>query len=275
MKKTISIYCLFFLLLAAACKKGGDFVVKPLKAFEPVKFAGGYVLGDTLALYFDGVKVRDYFGRIGSDWTTTQIAFEEDQASMELKIKKTGETVYRQTFDIRDADNAIPKLYFDGTKIQPAYTYPVPQGAEYTANFYLDFPAGSGAADISIEMIEYIMDGNNLVILGITPVLVAVNIQPGKWTEYITLPRIPMLPNTHPESGFAPYVCVKKAGKNEYYTVNKDEDIFFTIERNSLQLQLPDEYTTNGLVQSYHLYGTTVNGISAVMSNDLVPVFPK
>ncbi|RPD39594.1 hypothetical protein [Chitinophaga barathri] len=275
MKKTINIVCLLILLLAAACKKEGDFVVKPLKAIEPVTFAGGYVLGDTLTLYFDGVKMRDYFGPIGSDWETTRIAFEEDRASMELKRKKTGETVYQKTFDIKDADNAIPKLYFDGAKMQPAYTYPTPQGAEYTANFYLDFPAGSGTADISLEMIEYRMDGNTPVILGVTSVPIASNIQPGKWTEYVTLPMMPTLPNTHPESGFAPYICVKKAGKNEYYVVNKDEEIFTTIERNSLQLQLPDEYTTNGLVQSYHLYGKTYSGISAVISNDLVRVFPK
>lgn len=267
-----------FLLLLTACKKEGDLNVKPIKAFKPYTMNG--FTQEPLEQFFDGVKVREIHGMaiVGGN-VTQELAFDKDEIVMELKRKSNGETVYQQTFHINDATNEVPKFYFDGTAMLPRYNYPAPVGAAYTANFYFDFPKEAGAVDIVVEMVEYYFDPNlpaGYGIVGTTAIPIITNIQPGKWSNYITLNPLPAFPpKSRPDSEFLPYICVKKAGSALYFSNNENTDVLSKVELNSFPLQLPESWTTAGLVQSYFIgwkqQGTTV-GLTP--KQDLVQIFP-
>ncbi len=277
MKKNLNIpylSLLFVLLLISACDKNGEFVVKPTKAFKPLVIGTGYILGDTLDLYIDAELVRSYYGNIGSDYSIEQIAFEADQTTMEFKRKRTGETVYRKTFNLSDATNAIPKLYFDGSKVVSAYTYPAPVGAAYTANFYFDFPKGSPPVDVMLEILEYYQDKSSgktvNVVLGVTSIPLATNLAIGQWSAYVQLPVVPVLVKNNPQSRFITYASVKKLGGTEYYLDNSNPDILLKLPKNSFKLQFPTASTSQGKVQSFHFAKT-----GFTTATDLVPIFPK
>lgn len=274
MKKRINLFYLaapLFLLLLTACEKEGELIVSPIKEFKPYTM-DGFAVGGPLEQYFDGVKVRELYGRATLPNGTNKIGFEKEEIMMELRSKSTGKTVYQQKFSISNDTSKVPKFYFDGTKMHDTYTYPTPQGKEYLANFYFDFPKDSGAVDIVIEMIEYYLDWNlddPMVAIDTTAIPVATNIQPGKWTDYIELKEMPVLPKHHPDAEFYPYICVKKAGKSTYVTSDK-------LEENSFKLEFPAARTTEGKVQSIFI-GWTKKGpaISLQPQQNLVDLFGR
>ena len=263
MKKRINMICLIplFLLLFIACEKEGEMVVTPIRAFKPFGI-NGFVLGDTLEQYFDGVKVRDLYGPIA---LADEIAFEKnDVIGMELKKKSTGEVVYQQKFNISDAANQVPKFYFGGTAIADRYNYPSPQGAEYLAGFYLDLPKGSPPVDLVVEIVESYLDLTQrppkVVTLSTYTVPLASNIQPGKWTDYMVINKLPQYTKKKPTSTFRSTVYMMKPGGTEYITGKKEESF--------IQLAFPAATNTQGKVQSiyYSLEAGTV---------DLVQMFPR
>ncbi|HEY9259194.1 hypothetical protein [Chitinophaga sp.] len=248
MKRRTNIFYLMvplLLCLVAACGKEGELVVPPVLKTMPFSM-DGFILGEPLEQYFDGVKVRELYGSISLSDQASKIAFEKNEITMELRRKSNGETVYQQKFDIGNDTSKVPIFYFDGIKMNHTYTYPTPQGNEYLANFYFDFPKGAGAVDVVVEVVEYYFDEsltNPLVIVDTTFIPLATNIQPGKWSDYIVLKELPELPKHHPASEFQPFVRIRKAGVATYYASVKGEE-------NEINVELPYAWTTAGKVQS-------------------------
>lgn len=269
MKKALSVAISFITLvmLLVACSKKEELLIKPIQAYKPFTM-GGFVLGEKLEQYFDGVKVKDLYQLISSNGP---IAFDKDETVMELRIKGTGEKVYEQKFFKSDSENKVPNFYFDGKQIHAAYTYPAPVGSEYKANFYFDFPADSGKLDVVAEIIEYYYDPtlpNPTVFVGSHPVTIATGIEPGKWSDYITLTELPVFPPSRPDSQFWQYICVKKTGKPGYITSDK-------MEENEFPLEFPQSWTTDGKVQSIYVGWTkTETRIMLSPQQDLVQLFP-
>lgn len=274
MEKRLNIFYLIvplLLFVLTACRKEGELVVKPILGVKPLSM-DGFILGDPLEQYFDGVKVRELYGSISLRDEVSKIAFEKKEVTMELRRKSNGETVYQQKFDISNDTSKVPRFYFDGTKMNNTYTYPTPQGSEYLVNFYLDFPKGAGSADVVLEMLEYYVDeslADPLVIVDTTFIPLATNIQPGKWSDYVVLPPIPALPKHHPASEFQPYVRVRKAGTTAYYISVKGEE-------NEINMELPDAWTTDGKVQSLFIsQGMNGSAIYLVPPKNLVDIFSR
>jgi hypothetical protein len=252
-------------VLLTACEKEGKLPdpVKEKRAFNMDGFSVA-----PLDQYFDGVKVRELYAGLSR---TSELAFSKDEIVMELKRKGDGKTVYQQKFNSSDATNEIPKFYFDGNQVLPRFEHPAPVGDAYTASFYFDFPKDLGAVDIGAEMVEYYFDWNlenPLVYLDTTYITLVTNIQPGKWSDYVTLHALPELQPTTPDSYFQTSVYVKKAGKDEPYSSKVVSENLFT-------LQLPDQYTTEGKVQSIFLGWKPLGPrVSLEPQVDLVRIFP-
>lgn len=248
MKKRSTIFYLIvpmLLCLATACRKEGELTVKPILEFKPLSMEG-FILGDPLEQYFDGVKVRELYGSISLSEQVSKIAFEKREVTMELRRKSNGATVYQQQFNISNDTSKVARFYFDGTKMNNTYTYPTPQGNEYLVNFYFDFPANAVAVDVVVEMVEYYFDeslANPLVIVDTTFIPLAANVPTGKWSDYLVLKQLPELPRHHPASEFQPFVRIRKAGTAAYYLSAKGE-------ANEITLEFPYDWTTEGKVQS-------------------------
>ncbi|RZM07807.1 MAG: hypothetical protein EOO88_51170 [Pedobacter sp.] len=214
------------------------------KAYE----ISGFVLGDTLEQYFDGVKIREYYGQVRTTGWLGQLAFERDVINMELKKKSSGETVYKQSFSIKDETNIVPKFYFDGQKIANSYSYPSPEGADYSVNFYLDNAGGPGLVDINIGVLEYYYDSSKqdpLVVVNTTSFPIAQNVKPGAWTPYFKIP-IPMVMPQQSGTELYPIVVVRDAKTKEYY-VNNLRDA------SMISMELPYDGVAQGKVQSMFL----------------------
>jgi hypothetical protein len=257
------------LLLCSACEKEGKIALKPIKALKPYEIKG-YVIGDTLEQYFDGLKIRDYYGKVSLGVVAPLMAFENDITVMQLKKKSTGQIVYEQKFQISNTQNIVPNFYFDGTNFKSQYNYPDPQGNEYIANFYLDAPKDAAAADINIDVLEYYFDLNNqLVVVNTTSIPVGSNIKPGVWTAYLQLQVPPILVPTQSGTEFYPIVTIRNSNTKAYYINNNRDD-------STLQIEIPDQWTSTGKVQSIHLAKKiAVTKIIYLELNDLVQLFPR
>lgn len=267
MKKILSISSLFSIALAgllSACSKKEDLLIKPVIATKPLLMQG-YVVGDPLQQIWNGEKERELHGNVEpANYNARQIAFFEQNMTMELLTQK-GQRVYTQSFNISEDTCKVPRFYFDGA-MHKTYTHPEPKGSEYTANFYLDVPEDQPAADVYIAVTEFYFDwdlSEPTVPLDTTYILVASGIKPNTWSTYNTVNVVPDIPKHHPESEFWPFVCLRKAVSNEFYFEND-------ALKSTINLQLPNKWTTEGKVQSIHMYR---NIQTALISNDLVQLF--
>lgn len=261
------ILSIFAVLTLGSCKKEGEFLTKPVKALKPFDITG-YAVGDVLEQYFDGVKVRDYYGQVGLSSIVPQLVFNNDVTIMQLKKKSTGEVVYEQKFNINDAKNEVPKFYFDGKKISNTYSYPKAQGKDYLMNFLIDGPQDMGPVDIQLEVLEYYYDNNNqLIIVNTNTFPIANNLSLGKWSEYFIVTPPPSLTPTQAGTDFYPVITIKNA-KTKQYLVGK------TAVDGSFQAELPDQWTSQGKTQSIHIQGITENKVFYLKINDLVQMFP-
>nr|WP_121271462.1 hypothetical protein [Pedobacter schmidteae] len=254
-------------ILFAGCKKEGEFVLKPVKALKPFDIKG-YVVADTLEQYFDGVKVRDLYGKVSLAYVTPQIAFQNDVAVMQLKKKSTKEVVYEQKFSIADAKNEVANFYFDGTKVSKSYQYPKPEGSDYMVNFYFDGPKGMPSVDIGIDVLEYYMDANNkVIVVHSTSFPIAENLQRGKWSEYLKIsPPPPVIP-TQSGTDLYPVVTIRDAKTKKYLIGNN-------FETSTIQMEIPDQWTSQGKVQSIHIQQKGAEKNVFMEINDLVQLFP-
>lgn len=252
-----------------ACENDGDRIVKTvseIKAFD----MDGFIVGDTLEQYFDGKKVREIYGR--AKLNAQEIAFDKDEVVMELRAQSTGETVYTQTFNIRDSINAIPKFYFDGKTLFDAYPRPTPAEGEYLVNFYFDFPESEGPVDVVAEMIEYYWNWeltNPMVIIDTIPITLFSNVQTCKWSEFTTLNPLPAMTPSRPDAEFWPAISLRKTGQTAGFYTSKD------MAENGIQLELREAWMTQGKVQSIYI-GWLPAGekIALYPQQNLIDMFP-
>ncbi|NQX42444.1 hypothetical protein SAMN05421820_111167 [Pedobacter steynii] len=265
------IYLAIIVLLFSACEKDGIPVLSEIKAINKEFSITGFVLGDTVEQYFDGVKMREYYGQVKVAGSQSQLAFVKDEINMELKRKSTGETIYQQKFNINDKTNIVPGFYFDGLKFSNGYSYPEPQGDEYIANFYLEPSGGATPIDINIEVLEYYFDDtkpNPMIVVNTTTIPIVENVQPGKWTPYLKVP-VPMV--TPQQSGTELYqiVVIKDSKTKEYYVNKKRDDSI-------LNLEIPYDGVSRGKVQSFFFNRKMGSGKVAYPEfYDLVQLFPR
>lgn len=261
--KIIYLAAILPVLLFSACQKDGEHIMPAIKAINKNFDISGFVLGDTIEQYFDGVKIREYYGQVRVIYSQNQLAFVTDEINMELKSKSTGKTLYRQKFNISDEKNIVPKFYFDGLKFSDRYTYPDAVGNEYKINFYLAIPKNSPKADANMEVLEYYFDDTKpdpIVVVNTTVIPIAANIQPGKWTDYVKIPPVPQLNPTQSGTDFYPIVVLRDS-KTKEYLIGKNRD------QSTLQVELPDQWTSTGKVQSIYY--------SRTGTFDLVQLFPR
>ncbi|TKC62031.1 hypothetical protein FBD94_07285 [Pedobacter hiemivivus] len=167
---------------------------------------------------------------------------------MELKRKSTGETIYRQTFNINDKQNIVPKFYFDGKRFSEGYTYPNPQGDEYIANFYLEPSGGATYVDINIDVLEYYYDSTTadpLVVVNTTTTPIAEHVKPGEWTSYLKV-QVTMVSPQQSGTELYPIVVVRDAKTKDYY-INKNRD------ESTINMEVPYDGVSPGKVQSVYL----------------------
>lgn len=236
-------------MFASSCEKEGRLAVLPIKGLRPISFSG-FIMGDTLEQYFNGVKMRDYYGKIRF---SGNIAYEnENPIKMELRKKGTGEVLY--TYGIennRETDQPI-SFFYDGTKVTERYNYPAAIAGLEQIAFYFDMPA-----DMPVDIVYG--DGSDVNSVE----YLARNVQPKQWTEFIKIP---------PLEGEM-YVLLLKAGTKEYLI---DNDVNFSFM--SAGLQLPNKYGyQGGGVQSWYVgISKDQAGKSALYpQEDLVPLFRK
>jgi hypothetical protein len=260
------------LLALTACDNEGDGIVKTTNGIESFTM-DGFVVGDKLEQYFDGKKVRELYGRAKVDYAS-EIAFEKDETVMEFRAQSTGETVYTQTFNIHDETNEVPKFYFDGKDFYNTYPRPTPAEGEFLINFYFDFPASEGPVDVVAQVIEYYWNWDlpdPLVPIDTIPLPLFTNVQPGKWSEYMTLTPLPAMTPSRPDAEFWPFISVRKAGQTEgYYTSDKVED-------NMLTFELRESWMTEGKVQSIYvgwLQPKPGEKVALYPQQNLVEMFP-
>lgn len=267
---SITFFALLGILVFSGCSDDDEFLIKQANVYKPFTM-NGFVVGGTLEQYFNGVKSRDLYQRISMP---NQLGFVTDQMHMELRDPLTKEVVYEQTFNINDEANEVPHFYFDGKTFQQGYDYPEPVGAEFKANFFFDFPAEIGNVDVVAEVFEYYWDWDNMenpqVLLDTIYVTLAANIPTGKWSEYVTIEQL-SLTKSREDSEFWPQICLRKAGKSEFIFGN-------TSGQSTFNLQIPNEWTSQGVTQSMYV-GVTTNR-NLVKNNqhvgpyfDLVPIF--
>ncbi|WP_316837415.1 hypothetical protein [Pedobacter nutrimenti] len=269
--KTLCLAAILPILLFNACKKDGTHIMPTIKAIHKNFSVSGFVLGDTLEQYFDGVKMREYYGPVKTTGFQNQMAFVTDEVNMELRKKSTGEMVYRQKFNINDEQNIVSPFYFDGLKFNQGYSYPDPMGDEYTANFYVDPSGGSDLVDINIDVLEYYYDSTKpdpIIVVNTTTFPIAENVQPGKWTPYFKVPIPEVIPQ---QSGTDIYpIVVIRDSKTKVYYVNKNRD------QSTINMELPYAGASAGKVQSMFLNRKPVDGKSFFLEfYDLVQLFPR
>lgn len=264
------------IILLASCNKGDQTLIKPIQAVKPFSITGFSVY--PLDMFFDGVKVKELRGAVNS---SSDMAFLQEQSVMELRNSTTGEVLYTRKFNSKDAENIVPRFYFDGNKVTDRYEYPAPQGAEYTANFFFDFPKEMGAADVMVVVVEYYEDPtvrDGYSVAKVTNIPVATNIQTGKWSEYMKLPVFPDYPpQTRPDSYMESFICVKKTDSDLYFTYNHDSShlrLYNMAQVNAFPLELPQSWTTEGKVQSYYIrVKQSETGDMITDKQDLVQMF--
>jgi len=269
--KIIYLAAILPIFLFSACEKDGNHIMPKIKAINKDFNISGFVIGDTVEQYFDGVKMREYYGQVRTTYPLDQLAFVKDEVNMELKRKSTGETIYRQTFNINDKENIVPQFYFDGLKFNKGYTYPDPQGDEYTANFYVDPSGGSTSVDINIDVLEYYYDSTKpdpIIVVNTTTIPIAENVKPGEWTPY----RKVQIPKANPQQGgteLYPIVVVRDSKTKDYY-VNNNRD------QSTVTMELPYDGVSPGKVQSIYLNKKTVTAKMFYLEvYDLIPLFPR
>lgn len=236
-------------IFVSSCEKEGKPAIVPIKDLRPTSFSG-FVMGDTLEQYFDGVSIREYFGRVRF---SGKIAFESEKPiKMELKKKSTGEVLYTRSFENNPTAEVPLSFFYDGEKLTEKYTYPADiEGLEQIA-FFLDFPEGT-AADIAYG------DGSDVN----SVIYLARNVQPKQWSEFIKIP---------PLEGEM-YVFLLKAGKNEYLI---DNDVNYSYMNSGLQL--PNKYGyQGGTVQSWYVGMKADSQGKTILfpQEDLVRLFPR
>lgn len=265
------IYLAAIVLLFSACEKDGIHISPKIKAINKEFSISGFVLGDTIEQYFDGVKMREYYGPVRIGYFQSQLAFEKEEIYMELKRKSTGETIYSQTFNIADKQHIVPRFYFDGKQFSKGYTYPDPEGDEYTANFYLDPSGGSTPVNINIEVLEYYLDDTRpdpIVVVNTTTIPIAENVKPGAWTPYLKV-QIPRVSPQQSGTELYPIVVVRDAKTKEYY-INKNRD------QSLIGLEIPSDGVSPGKVQSMYLNRKVGEQKQFYLeSNDLIQFFPR
>ncbi|EOR95760.1 hypothetical protein ADIARSV_1073 [Arcticibacter svalbardensis MN12-7] len=258
-------------LLLSACEKDGTPMLPAIKAFNENFNISGFVIGDTIVQYFDNVKIREYYGQVRTVRTGNQLAFTTDEINMELKRKSTGETIYRQTFNINDKQSIVPPFYFDGLKFNEGYAYPVPKENEYTANFYVESNGSSAPVDINIEVLEYYEDSTKpdpIVVVHTTTIPLAENVQPGSWTPYLKIP-VPMVIPEQDDHYLYPIVVVRDSKTKDYY-ISKNRDM------SVISLEIPYDGVSPGKVQSIYLNRkTSIEKVTYLESFDLVQLFPR
>ncbi|GAA4323037.1 hypothetical protein GCM10023149_23710 [Mucilaginibacter gynuensis] len=269
--KIIFLAVMLPILLFSACKRDGVSVLPKIKAINKEYKITGFVLGDTIEQYFDGVKMRDYYGKvIKTSMRQDQLAFVTDEIKMELRKKSTGETVYTQTFNINDKQNIVPNFYFDGLKFSKGYAYPDPSGNDYTVNFYLDPHGGSAAVDINIEVLEYYFDSTKpdpIIVVNTTTIPIAQNIEPGNWTPYFKV-QVPVATPQQTGTELYPIVVVRDAKTKAYYVNNRDYS--------TINLELPYDGVSPGKVQSLSLSKIPGVGKNFFLDyHELVQLFPR
>jgi hypothetical protein len=265
------IYLIVIVFLFNSCEKDGVPVLSEIKAINKEFSISGFVLGDTVEQYFDGVKMREYYGQVKVAYFQSQLAFIRDEINMELKSKSTGKTVYQQKFRINDKQNIVPGFYFDGLTFSKGYTYPGPQGDDYTVNFYLDPQGGAAPVDINIEVLEYYYDSTKpdpVIVVNTTTIPLVQNVQPGNWTSYVNVP-VPVVTPQQNGTELYPIVVVRDSKTKDYY-VNKNRDYSL------LTLEIPYNGVSPGKVQSFYVNRKRVSEKQDFLEfYDLVQLFPR
>lgn len=269
--KFIYLVAILSVFLFGSCEKDGDHIMPIIKSVNDTFHISGFVLGDTIEQYFDGVKMREYYGQVRTIGSLSQLAFEKDEINMELKSKGTGKTLYQQRFNINDKENIVPGFYYDGLKFDKGYSYPDRQGDDYTANFYLDPSGGSALADINIDVLEYYYDSSKpdpIVVVNTTTIPIAGNVRPGEWTAYLKVP-VPVASPQQSGTELYPIVVLRDAKTKEYY-INKNRD------QSTLNMELPYDGVSPGKVQSMYLNKKAATGTTFFLEAfDLVQMFPR
>lgn len=246
--KILYLIALFPMLILGSCEKDGTAIMPVIKSVNKQFNISGFVLGDTVEQYFDGLKMREYYGQVRTTGFLAELAFVKDEINMELKKKSNGEVIYKQTFHVNDKQNIVPKFYFDGTKVATQYPYPVPQGNDYTVNFFIEKSTGAEPIDINVEVLEYYYDDTKqdpLVVVKTTTHPIAQNVKPGSWTPYF---KIPIPTATATQSGTELYpIVVMRDSKTKQYFVNNNRD------ESTLMIELPYDGVSPGKVQSLHI----------------------
>jgi hypothetical protein len=271
--KLIYLIAILPVLLFSACEKDGTHIMPTLKAINKNLDIRGFVLGDTLEQYFDGVKVRDYYGQVRTTGSMNQLAFVRDEINMELRKKSTGETIYRQKFNINDKESIVPNFYFDGAKLSNQYAYPSPEGNAYTINFYMDPSYAATPFTVNIEVLEYLYDSTKpdpIIVVSTKVIPLMENIQPGSWSAYKEI-KVPVFQDqTQSGTDFYPIVVVRDAKTKEYY-VNKNRD-----QSTISSIELPYDGVSPGKVQSMYLNRRPASAkIFYLESYELVQLFPR
>ncbi|ALL04802.1 hypothetical protein AQ505_04470 [Pedobacter sp. PACM 27299] len=268
--KIIYLAAILPLFLFSACEKDGTNVMPIIKGINKKFDISAFVLGDTIEQYFDGVKMREYYGRVSTLGSFSQLAFEKDEINMELKRKSTAEVIYKQTFHISDKDNIVPKFYFDGKKISNQYIYPDPEGDDYTVNFYLSPSNGTKPADINIDVLEYYEDSTRpggIYVVNTTSFTIAENVQVGTWSPYYKIP-VPVVTPTRTDTDLYPIVVIRDAKTKDYYMNDRDGS--------TLAVELPYDGSSPGKVQSCFLAKKrSIDKKFYMEFYDLVQLFPR
>nr|WP_294869875.1 hypothetical protein [uncultured Pedobacter sp.] len=269
--KIIYLAAILPIFLFSACEKDGDYIMPKIKAINKEFNISGFVMGDTVEQYFDGVKMREYHGQVKTISFQNQLAFTKDEINMELKSKSTGKTVYQQTFNINDKENIVPGFYFDGLKFSKGYTYPDPVGDEYAVNFYADPSGGSDPVDINIDVLEYYYDSTKpdpIIVVNTTTIPLAQNVQPGTWTSYVKVP-VPVVIPQQSDTQIYPIVVIRDAKTKDYY-VNKNRD------QSTINMEMPYDGVSQGKVQSLYFNRKKITEKQNFLEFfDLVQLFPR
>lgn len=88
------------------------------------------------------------------------------------------------------------------------------------------------------------------------------------WTDYIKIETPPKLTPQRPDGDFYSIVTIRNSKTREYFlNTNRDESV--------LSVEIPDEWTSTGKVQSIYFVKKAVAANKFYMENlDLIPLFP-
>ena len=247
MKKYYLLTISLLLILTSACKKEGQLILKPVAAAQPIGFRG-FVVGNTLEQYFDGRKIREFYGNASYDG---RIVFDSDEPIlMELKKKGDDQVLYSAKI-AKDASGTIKtmRFFYDGTKVTENYNYPVAKPGVEQIAFYFDFPA-----DMPVDIVagDDSGDVNNLHYL-------ARNVQPKQWVDFLEIAPI---------NGPDQYIFLLKAGTKEFLIKN---DFFSSY----IQGNIPSTggwYQGGGVQSMYVIYNKTSDAVAA---QNIIDSFPR